>query len=68
MVSRVSYVCGSEHLFHNAEADMKKTVFSSAPNSIPYDGNVAESFLRPGYSSVAKDGRIQNFHFSNWHF
>ena len=31
MVSKVSYICGSEHIFHNAKADIKKMVFLSAP-------------------------------------
>ena len=31
MVSKVSFVCGSEHIFHNTEANIEKSVFSSAP-------------------------------------
>ena len=33
MVVQVSFICGSEHFFHNAEADTEKSVYSSAPLS-----------------------------------
>ena len=34
MVVQASFICGSEHFFHNAEADTDKSLYSGGPMEI----------------------------------
>ena len=51
MVVQVSYICASEHLFHNTEADSEKSVLSSPPiykqGRGPKGGNVRYKVKSP---------------------